>query len=180
MPDGSQRVPMAEDLTFLMGKFPAVLPGDLRYARNHMWCRQDQGRQRFGFTTYAVRLMQDVYFLDWVISAGDAVLLLQQVGHIETSKAVADLFAPMVGTVVASLLTSHCADIGRFGENASWHAQTNASALRNWRSIPQFEGDLPRASHREPDRILWRQNFQRWQWRDGLGRSVRRHRGIRV
>jgi len=40
---------MAEDLTFLMGKFPAVLPGDLRYARNHMWCRQDQGRQRFGF-----------------------------------------------------------------------------------------------------------------------------------
>ena len=30
---------MPEDRTFLMGKFPAVLPGELRYARNHMWCR---------------------------------------------------------------------------------------------------------------------------------------------
>ena len=93
---------MPDDLTFLMGKFPAVLPGDLRYARtNHMWCREVGGRLRFGFTSYAVRLMQDVYFLDWVVNAGDAVRHLQQIGHIETSKAVADLFAPTGGTVVA-------------------------------------------------------------------------------
>jgi glycine cleavage system H protein len=92
---------MADELTFLMGKFPARLPGELRYARNHMWCREVEGRQRFGFTSYAVRLMQDVYFLDWVVSAGDAVQLLQQIGHIETSKAVADLFAPRAGTLTA-------------------------------------------------------------------------------
>src|SRR5215470_14470261 len=90
---------MPDDLIFLMGKFEAVLPGDLRYARNHMWCRDLDGKYRFGFTTYAVRLMQDVYFLDWQISAGDPVQHLQQVGHIETSKAVADLFAPMTGTL---------------------------------------------------------------------------------
>src|SRR5262245_46478496 len=91
---------MPEPLTFLMGKFPAVLPGDLRYARNHMWCRVLEDRCRFGFTAYAVRLMQDVYFLDWQVSAGDAVERLQQIGHIETSKAVSDLFAPMAGTVL--------------------------------------------------------------------------------
>ena len=62
-----------ETLTFLMGKFPAVLPGDLRYARNHMWCRPEQDLLRFGFTAYAVRLMQDVYFLDWQVNAGDAL-----------------------------------------------------------------------------------------------------------
>lgn len=91
---------MLDDLTFMMGKFPAVLPGGLRYARtNHMWCREGDGRLRFGFTAYAVRLMQDVYFLDWVVSAGDALRHLQQIGHIETSKAVADLFAPTAGTV---------------------------------------------------------------------------------
>jgi glycine cleavage system H protein len=90
---------MADELTFLMGKFPAVLPGDRRYARNHMWCLPLEGRCRFGFTSYAVRLMQDVYFLDWVVNAGDAVQQLQQVGHIETSKAVADLFAPIAGTI---------------------------------------------------------------------------------
>ena len=65
---------MPEDLTFLMGKFPAVLPGDLLYAPNHMWCRPQDGRLRFGFTSYAIRLMQDVYFLDWSIGAGRMTL----------------------------------------------------------------------------------------------------------
>ena len=90
---------MAEALTFMMGKFPAVLPGDLRYARNHMWCRAEAGRHRFGFTSYAVRLMQDVYFLDWHVNAGDALKLKQEIGHIETSKAQSDLFAPIAGTM---------------------------------------------------------------------------------
>lgn len=92
---------MPEELTFLMGKFPAVLPAGLRYARNHMWCREEEGRFRFGFTAYAVRLMQDVYFLDWQANPGDSLERLQQIGHIETSKAVSDLFAPIAGTVVA-------------------------------------------------------------------------------
>jgi glycine cleavage system H protein len=92
---------MPDDLTFLMGKFPAVLPGSLRYARNHMWARPEGDSWRFGFTSYAIRLMQDVYFLDWCVSASDRVELLQQIGHIETSKAVSDLFAPLTGTVTA-------------------------------------------------------------------------------
>jgi glycine cleavage system H protein len=92
---------MPDEMTFLMGKFPAVLPGELRYApRNHMWCRATEGSLRFGFTSYAIRLMQDVYFLDWIVSAGDVVQQLQQIGHIETSKAVADLFAPIAGKIV--------------------------------------------------------------------------------
>lgn len=92
---------MPDDLTFLMGKFPAVLPGSLRYARNHMWARPEDHGWRFGFTSYAIRLMQDVYFLDWCVNAGDHVELLQQIGHIETSKAVSDLFAPLAGTITA-------------------------------------------------------------------------------
>jgi len=92
---------MADDLTFMMGKFPANLPADLRYARNHMWAREQDGRWRFGFTAYAVRLMQDVYFLDWCVDAGTAVQLKQQIGNIETSKAVSDLFAPIAGTITA-------------------------------------------------------------------------------
>jgi glycine cleavage system H protein len=92
---------MPDDLTFLMGKFPARLPGALRYARNHMWARAEGAGWRFGFTAYAIRLMQDVYFLDWCVSAGHRVNLLQQIGHIETSKAVSDLFAPLAGTVTA-------------------------------------------------------------------------------
>lgn len=91
---------MADSLTFLMGKFPAVLPGDRRYCRNHMWCLPADGVLRFGFTSYAVRLMQDVYFLDWEVNAGDALQARHKIGHLETSKAMSDLFAPLVGTLV--------------------------------------------------------------------------------
>jgi glycine cleavage system H protein len=92
---------MSEALTFMMGKFPAVLPGELGYAKNHMWCRTTEAdRRRFGFTAYAVRLMQDVYFLDWQVSAGDVLQLRQTIGHIETSKAQSDLFAPVAGTLI--------------------------------------------------------------------------------
>jgi glycine cleavage system H protein len=91
---------MSEPLTFMMGKFAAVLPGDRRYIRNHMWCLTVDGGFRFGFTSYAVRLMQDVYFLDWEVNAGDTLAIKQKIGHIETSKAMSDLFAPIAGTVV--------------------------------------------------------------------------------
>ncbi len=92
---------VAQDLTFHMGKFEAVLPADRRDTRNHMWCQPVEKRLRFGFTAYAVRLMQDVYFLDWHINPGDSVERLQQIGHLETSKAVSDLFAPIGGVLVS-------------------------------------------------------------------------------
>ena len=113
---------MPDDLTFHMGKFPAVLPGGLLYARNHMWARPEGGRLRFGFTSYAVRLMQDVYFLDWQVSAGDRVGLLQQIGHIETSKAVSDLFAPTAGVLAAfnSALLDDPSGINVDGYGAGW------------------------------------------------------------
>ena len=92
---------MPDSLTFLMGKYEAVLPADRRYARNHMWCQPTEGGVlRFGFTSYAVRLMQDVYFLDWHVDAGAALQAKQPIGHIETSKAMSDLFAPLAGTLV--------------------------------------------------------------------------------
>jgi glycine cleavage system H protein len=113
---------MPDDLTFLMGKFPAVLPAALRYARNHMWARPEGDRWRFGFTSYAIRLMQDVYFLDWQVSAGDAVRQSQQIGHIETSKAVSDLFAPLDGTVTAfnAELLNDPSGINVDGYGAGW------------------------------------------------------------
>lgn len=89
-----------DDLIFMMGKFEAKLPGDYSYARNHMWCKDFDGTWRFGFSSYAVRLMQDVYFLDWSVDEGASLELKQEIGHIETSKAESDLYAPMAGQLV--------------------------------------------------------------------------------
>ena len=91
---------MADELVFMMGKFEARLPCDRRYARNHLWCQSVGERHRFGFASYAVRLLQDVYFLEWCVDAAAAVAYRQEIGSIESSKAESALYAPMAGKVV--------------------------------------------------------------------------------
>lgn len=88
---------MSSDLVFLMGQYEARFPADRRYARNHMWGRQQQGLIRFGFTAYAVRLMLDVYFLEWQVDPGSDLEHRQEIGAIESKKAEASLYAPIAG-----------------------------------------------------------------------------------
>lgn len=92
---------MAEALTFLMGKHEAVLPADRRYCTNHMWCREHESKLRFGFSSYAIRLMQDVYFLEWSFDAPRTVALKDEIGFLESSKAQSALYAPLSGTIEA-------------------------------------------------------------------------------
>jgi glycine cleavage system H protein len=91
---------VSADLTFLMGKFPARIPTDRRYAKNHMWAASRKGPFRFGFSAYAVRLLQDVYFLEWTVDAGTSLVERQAIGAIESSKAESELYAPMPGRLV--------------------------------------------------------------------------------
>ncbi len=90
---------MSDDLVFMMGQFEARFPVDRLYARNHMWAQRQDERVRFGFTAYAVRLLQDVYFLEWSVDAGVGLREKQLIGSIESKKAESDLFAPVAGTL---------------------------------------------------------------------------------
>ncbi len=92
---------MSEPRLFAMGKYLAVLPSELRYCKNHMWCRAgEEGIHTFGFTSYAVRLMRDVYFLEWRIEAGQFLSARQEIGFIETQKATSGLYAPVAGELI--------------------------------------------------------------------------------
>ncbi|HEV7224260.1 MAG TPA: glycine cleavage system protein H [Pirellulales bacterium] len=93
---------MSEELVFLMGQFAARFPVDRRYAKNHMWAKPaaEGGRFRFGFAAYAVRLLQDVYFLEWSVDAPAPLREKQAIGAIESSKAESELYAPMTGRLV--------------------------------------------------------------------------------
>lgn len=92
---------MSHELVFMMGNFEATFPTDRQYAKNHMWAMpEDGGKFRFGFTAYAVRLLQDVYFLEWSVDAGAALAERQQMGMIESKKAESDLFAPIAGQLI--------------------------------------------------------------------------------
>jgi glycine cleavage system H protein len=90
---------MSGELVFMMGQFEARFPTDRRYAKNHMWAQDREGGFRFGFSMYAVRLLQDVYFLDWAVDPDTRLRERQQVGSIESSKAESDLYAPIAGTL---------------------------------------------------------------------------------
>jgi glycine cleavage system H protein len=91
---------MSEPLIFMMGKFAAEFPTDRRYAKNHMWGQPLGGVVRFGFTAYAVRLLQDVYFLDWTVDAGVELKERQEIGQIESKKAESSLYAPLAGRLI--------------------------------------------------------------------------------
>lgn len=91
---------MSEPLTFEMGKFIAEFPTDRRYAKNHMWAEDRNGIIRCGFSAYAVRLLQDVYFLDWTVDAGVSLKEKQEIGSIESKKAESSLYSPLAGTLL--------------------------------------------------------------------------------
>ncbi len=88
---------MNDALKFMMGQHEAVLPADCRYAKNHMWAKKSADAWRFGFSAYAVRLLQDVYFLDWSVAAPSRVAGGQEIGSIESKKAESSLYAPIDG-----------------------------------------------------------------------------------
>ena len=113
---------MADDLVFMMGKFAARVPGDRLYSENHLWLRPEGDAYRVGFTAYSVRLLQDVYFLSWSIDPKTAVRHKQELGEIESSKAVSTLYAPAAGhlTQFNEALLNDPTPINTDGYEAGW------------------------------------------------------------
>ena len=95
---------MSDDLIFMMGKYEARIPTDRWYAPNHLWLKSSRtdGRPAFhvGFTAYSVRMLQDVYFLEWSIDPNTQVQERQEIGEIESSKALSSLYTPYAGRLL--------------------------------------------------------------------------------
>jgi glycine cleavage system H protein len=124
---------MSGPLTFMMGNFAAEFPTDRHYAKNHMWAETRGDMTRFGFTAYAVRLLQDVYFLDWTVDAGAALALKQEIGQIESKKAESSLYSPAAGTLVCfneELLSDPSAiNVDKYGGGWLFELQTAGEEL---------------------------------------------------
>jgi glycine cleavage system H protein len=93
---------MIEPLTFMMGEFAAQIPTDRRYIKNHMWVSDIADNVvRFGLSAYAVRLLQDVYFIEFNIEEGADFESRQEIGMIESKKAESGIYAPCAGRLLA-------------------------------------------------------------------------------
>lgn len=96
---------MANDaLSFQMGTYEAKFPIDRVYSKNHLWLKalaERPDQYRVGLTAYSVRLLRDVYFLDWSVDANTVVAAKQEIGQVESSKAVSSLYAPAAGRLLS-------------------------------------------------------------------------------
>ncbi|QDT33107.1 glycine cleavage system protein H [Thalassoglobus polymorphus] len=91
---------MSDNLIFMMGSYEARIPTDRAYCENHMWAQEGPGGFQIGFTAYSVRLLQDIYFLEWTVDPYTVVKQKQEIGEVESSKAVSSLYPPGGGKIL--------------------------------------------------------------------------------
>ncbi|MEA2002577.1 MAG: glycine cleavage system protein GcvH [Actinomycetota bacterium] len=78
------------------------IPEGLRYTENHEWIAVDEdGKVRIGITDFAQDALGDVVFVD-LPEVGAEVTAGEAFAEIESTKSVADVYAPISGTVAAS------------------------------------------------------------------------------
>ena len=78
-----------------------MVPGDLRYTKDHEWVRLEGDEALVGITDYAAHQLGDIVFVE-LPDAGRSLEQHGTFGVVESVKAVSDLFAPVAGEVVAT------------------------------------------------------------------------------
>ena len=78
-----------------------MVPGELRYTKEHEWVRVDGDEAVVGITSFAADQLGDVVFVE-LPAVGRALTQHATFGVVESVKAVSDLFAPISGEVLAT------------------------------------------------------------------------------
>ena len=75
-------------------------PENIRYAKDHEWAKTDGEKIRVGITDYAQDQLGDITYAE-LPEVGDNFKKGEQFGTLESTKAVADLFMPVGGEILA-------------------------------------------------------------------------------
>jgi glycine cleavage system H protein len=76
------------------------LPDDLLYAKDHEWIKRQGDKCRIGISDYAQDQLGDIVFVE-LPKVGDALTQGAEFGVVESVKAVAELYMPISGEIVA-------------------------------------------------------------------------------
>jgi len=74
-------------------------PEELQYNKEHIWVRVEGGKAVVGITDYAQSELGRITSIE-LPEAGDEIQQEDSFGSIEARKTVADLYAPLTGTVL--------------------------------------------------------------------------------
>lgn len=88
----------------------SLVPDGLKYTKDHEWAKLEGAVATIGVTDHAQRELGDIVFVE-LPKVGAAVTAGQSFGTIEAVKTVAELYAPVSGTV-ESVNTALAADAG--------------------------------------------------------------------
>ena len=105
-----------------------LVPDDLRYTSEHEWVRPGGSNVRVGITDYAQDALGDIVFVT-LPEVGAEVQAGQPMGEVESTKSVADVYAPVSGTVSArnDVLESQPELVNSDAYGAGWMVEINTS-----------------------------------------------------
>ena len=76
------------------------LPDDVRYTEDHEWARTEGEKTKAGISDYAQDQLGDIVYVE-LPQVGDSFDKGQEFGTVESVKAVAELYMPVGGTILA-------------------------------------------------------------------------------
>jgi len=77
------------------------VPEDRRYTEEHEWALVEDGNVRVGITAYAQEALGDVVFVS-LPAVGRRVEAGETVAEVESTKSVAEVYAPLSGVIAAA------------------------------------------------------------------------------
>jgi glycine cleavage system H protein len=104
------------------------LPDDVRFTENHEWARTEDDRVWVGISDYAQDQLGDIVFVE-LPQVGSTYEKGQEFGTVESVKAVAELYMPVGGEVLATntVLEDSPELVNKNPHNDGWMIQVKAS-----------------------------------------------------
>lgn len=105
-------------------------PENLLYSKTHEWVRVDREVATVGITDYAQEQLGDVVMVD-LPAVGKAVTAGQEMGTVESVKAVSEVFSPVSGEVleVNSELEAHPELVNQDPFGSGWLVKIKVSQV---------------------------------------------------
>lgn len=105
------------------------VPQDRRYTSEHEWVLVVEGGVRMGITDYAQHELGDVVYVD-LPEVGQTVDKGAAIVEVESTKSVADVYAPMAGTInaVNESLADEPEQVNRDPYGAGWFVEIAGEA----------------------------------------------------
>ncbi len=76
------------------------ITNDRVYTTDHEWAKEEGDVVLIGITAYAVEQLGDITLVNLDVAEGDVIEAGKPFGTVESVKTLADLFAPLSGTIV--------------------------------------------------------------------------------